>query len=411
MNDSQVATDQPKTKRWSWGNLKYMGPAFIVGALQFGPGNAVASASLGAESGYNVLWLLILSYILMLIFVDMAARIAISYPVSIIEAIKRHIARPIGVIAGLAFFVLAVTFGAGSIVGASIGLQVLTGVSIKPLAIICAAGAIIILWTGNAYRRLETLMLVLMAIMAVSFIGTAIVARPDMGAMAAGLIPSEVPGGLIAAFALLGTNLSIYAAFYMAYTLRAKGTRREDYGKTTRYDTIPGVLLPAIMTIAIIASAATLAPGAAIDSGHDIASLLYPILGSAAVVVFALGLFGAGFSSVMTGVPGGHVLSDALGLGDTLKHWRVRLMATIAIGLSLSLVLIFGGAPIQLILTANAATLLLFPLLAISITYLASRRSSMGDLTNRWWQTALALVGVATVIWGAYRVAVELIGG
>ncbi|OLF12438.1 hypothetical protein BLA60_10300 [Actinophytocola xinjiangensis] len=391
--------------------MRYIGPAFIVGALTFGPGNAVSSATLGAESGYKVLWLLVISSVLMLAFTDMSARIAITYPTSIIQAIKDHIAKPAGVIAGICFFILAVTFGSGSMIGASLGLQVITGVDIKPLSAICAVAAVALLWTGGAYKRIEQVMIIAMAVMAVAFLATAVKVGPDLGDMAAGLVPSDVPGGLVAAFALLGTNLSLYSAFYMAYTLRDKGTTRADYRTTTRYDTIPGALLPGILTVAIIASAATVIPGATIESGNDMVDILRPALGSAAVFVFALGLFSAGFSSVMTGVPGGHVLSDALGFGDSIDHRRVRIMATVAIAASLGLVLIFGGAPIQLILVANAGTLILFPLLAGSILYLATRRRVMGDLTNRWWQTVIGVVGLAVVGWGAYRVAVELISG
>lgn len=410
MNVSSTS-GEPGQKRSFARKLQYIGPAFIVGALTFGPGNAVSSATLGAESGYKVLWLLVISSVLMLAFTDMAARIAITYPVSIIQAIKDHIAKPAGVIAGMCFFVLAVTFGAGSMIGASLGLQVITGVGIKPLSAICAVAAVALLWSGGAYKRIEQVMIIAMAIMAVAFLATAVKVGPDLGDMAAGLVPSDVPGGLVAAFALLGTNLSLYSAFYMAYTLRDKGTTRVDYKTTTRYDTIPGALLPGILTIAIIASAATVIPGASIESGNDMVDILRPALGSAAVFVFALGLFSAGFSSVMTGVPGGHVLSDALGFGDRIDHRRVRVMATVAIAASLVLVLVFGGAPIQLILVANAGTLILFPLLAASILYLATRRRVMGDLTNRWWQTAVGVVGLGVVMWGAYRVAVELISG
>lgn len=399
-------TDRRSTRMLN--KLRYVGPALIVGALTFGPGNAVASATLGAESGYDVLWLLVVSSILMLVFTDMAARIAMCYPTSIIQAIKNHIATPAGVVVGCGFFLLAVTFGTGSMIGASLGLQVVTGLDIKLLSAICAVAAVALLWTGGAYKRFERVMVAMMVVMALAFIFTAIVSKPDLGDMATGLVPSAVPGGLIAAFALLGTNLSLYAAFYMAYTLRDKGTSRAEYRATTRWDTIPGALLPGILTIAIIASAATVIPGATIESGDDMVDILRPALGAAAIVVFALGLFSAGFSSVMTGVPGGHVLSDALGYGDSLNQRRVRIMATIAIAGSLSLVFIFGSAPVELILAANASTLIVFPLLACSLVYLASRKKTMGDLANKWWQTALALIGVAVVFWGAYRVAVEL---
>lgn len=403
------ATQQDATSRGSLSSkLRFIGPA-VVGALTFGPGNAVASATLGASSGYDVLWLLVLSSILMLIFTDMAARIAVSYPTSIIQAVKDYIGKPVGVIAGLCFFLLAVTFGTGSILGASLGLQVITGLDIKILSVVCAFAGVALLWSGGAYRRLERVMVVLMAIMAVSFLLTAVVSRPDLGDMAAGLVPKPVPGGLIAAFALLGTNLSLYSAFYMAYALRDKGTTRAEYIQTTKYDTIPGTLLPGILTIAIIASAASVIPGATIDSGNDMVDILRPALGSAAVAVFALGLFSAGFSSVMTGVPGGHVLSDALGFGDSLDHRRVRIMATAAILASLCLVLLFGSAPVELILAANAGTLVLFPVLAISLLYLSSRSSTMQNLTNKWWQTAIAIVGCGVVFWAAYRVAVELL--
>ena len=58
--------------------LALMGPAFVVGAWQFGPGNLASAVQAGSRFGYSLIWVIAVSTLLMIMFTDMSIRIAVS---------------------------------------------------------------------------------------------------------------------------------------------------------------------------------------------------------------------------------------------------------------------------------------------------------------------------------------------
>src|SRR3546814_3253789 len=62
----------PPRRRGVLQMLKLMGPAFIVGAWQFGPGNLVSAVQAGSLYAYDLIWVIVLSTVLMLVFADMS---------------------------------------------------------------------------------------------------------------------------------------------------------------------------------------------------------------------------------------------------------------------------------------------------------------------------------------------------
>ena len=110
-------------------------------------------------------------------------------------------------------------------------------------------------------------MLAIVATMAVSFIATAIITRPDWGDAAPGPVPTVPAGVGLLLVALVGTNFSLNAAFYAGYASRERGLRREQYRETTLADTIPGIVAPGIMTALVIAAAAAVLGGTGGEAG------------------------------------------------------------------------------------------------------------------------------------------------
>jgi Mn2+/Fe2+ NRAMP family transporter len=72
--------------------------------------------------------------------------------------------------------------------------------------------------------------------------------------------------------------------------------------------------------------------------------------------------------------------------------------------------LIFQSSPVQLIVIAQALTVLVAPVLAALIIIMANRRTLMGGMRNRWWQNLLGIIGLAAVIALSVRLLVTLIG-
>lgn len=373
----------------------------------------MSAASAGANIGYRVIWLIALSTILMLVYVDMAVRIGLSYPGSSIEGIKETVGRPLGVATGCAVFCVAFIFMVGNVLGSALGLSLLFGGSVPMWSGIVVAVVLAMLWARRFYSILEWVALVLVGCMVVAFAVTAVLSQPDWGAVGRGFVPGPFGGDAILALALLGTNLSMYASFYMTYTIREKQTTREQYRDTTLTDTLAGVIAPGIMTILIVvAGASVIKSGATVSSGEDIANILRPVLGGAAVAVFAIGLFAAGFTSVTGGVAaGGTTMADGLSWGNRLDTWKVKILGTAGLLVSLVLSIVFGGLPVQLIIFVNALTLFIFPFLATMMMVLANNRRRMGSLANSIWQNVLGAIGWAIVVAGAVTLGISLVNG
>jgi Mn2+/Fe2+ NRAMP family transporter len=107
--------------------LSLMGPAFIVGAWQFGPGNLASATQAGGRFGYSLIWLIALSTVFMITFTDMSVRIGLVSTHSLIETVKLTFGGPIGRFAGVGAFSISLMFSVGNAVATGLGLSMLFG--------------------------------------------------------------------------------------------------------------------------------------------------------------------------------------------------------------------------------------------------------------------------------------------
>lgn len=388
--------------------LALMGPAFVVGAWQFGPGNLTSAVQAGSRYGYSLIWVIVISTLLMIMFTDMSIRIAVmAHGGSMIETVKTILGRLTGRLTGVGVFLITLMFAVGNAVGSGLGISLVLGGSPVLWTLACTALVASTLLARRLYTVIEKVLLTIVVLMGICFVLTAFLSRPDWSEAASGLLPTIPPGVGLLLVALVGTNFSINAAFYAGYASRERGLRRDQYRDTTLADTIPGIVAPGVMTaLVIVAAAATLGgtgtPGTSLG---QLAGVLEPIAGSAGRIIFALGFFGAAFSSMIANATaGGTLLADGLGWGNRLSSLKVKLGILVVLGFGAAVTVIAGGAsPVQLIITAQAVTVVVAPLLGILLIILANNRKLMGDLRNKWWQNTIAAIGIIVILATCYR--------
>jgi manganese transport protein len=393
--------------------LALMGPAFVVGAWQFGPGNLTSAVQAGSRFGYSLLWVIAVSTLLMIAFTDMSIRIAIVSRSSVVETVKQTLGRITGSIAGLGVFVITLMFAVGNAVGSGLGLSLMFGGSPMWWTLACTAVVASVLFARRLYGVIEKVLLAVVATMAVCFIASAILSRPDWSSAAAGLLPTIPTGTGLLLVALIGTNFSINAAFYAGYASRERGLRRDQYRETTLVDTIPGIVAPGVMTCLVIVAAAAVLSGSGQQGASlaQLANVLEPVAGDAGRMIFALGFFGAAFSSMIANATaGGTLLADGLGWGNRLDTRRVRLgiLGVLAFGAAVTAAA-GGTSPVQLIIVAQALTVVVAPLLGVLLVILANNRHLMGDLRNTWWQNTIAAIGLIAILATCVRLVTSLI--
>ncbi|WP_424467540.1 Nramp family divalent metal transporter [Pseudoclavibacter helvolus] len=411
----RTIVESSRTRRRFWQQLTLIGPAFVAGAWQFGPGNLTTAVQAGSNYQYALIWVIAVSTILMIFLTDMSVRLGIKSPISLIASIKEHLGKPLGVVAGVGVFLITLCFSVGNAVGSGLGLSMLIdGSSPVMWTLICTLGVAAVLFIRSIYNVVEKVLIGIVALMAICFVVSAFVVNPDWAAAGRGLIPTAPEGSWLLIVALVGTNFSINAAFYASYGTKERGRTEEDYRDVTLVDTIPGIIAPGIMTglVIIVAAGALGRTGETATSITGLAAIFEPLAGPVGGFIFALGFFGAAFSSMIpNAIAGGTMLSDAFGRGASANTLTARLTSGFILAFGLGVTLLFQTSPVELIVLAQALTILVAPILAALIIIMANRRSLMGEMRNKWWQNALGIIGLVSVLALSVRLLTSFIAG
>jgi len=384
-----------------------MGPGLLVAAAFIGPGTIVTASRAGSSYGMTLLWAVLFSAVATAVLQEMAARVGLVSRRGLSEAIRESFTSPAARLLSLGLVAVAITFGnaayeTGNLLGASLGLEILTGVPPNVWAVAIAGAAFALLWSG-AYRVIQRVLIALVMFMSGVFLFTAVMVGPSLDSLAAGLVPSIPDGSLLTVIALIGTTVVPYNLFLHASTVQEKW-RNVDADTATaesRWDTVLSVALGGLVTSAVVVTATPLAN---VESLGVIAEQLEPVLGSGASTFFGLGLFAAGLTSAITApLAAAYAACGALGWESELRAPRFRLVwgFVIVTGCTLALA---GGSPTEAIVLAQAANGLLLPLIAVFLLVVVNDSEIMGRFKNRRLTNVLgALVVLVVSGLGAYQ--------
>ena len=408
---SSTSSPSAKTAPTKKGFFSSIGPAFITAALVFGPGSIATASSMGATFAYELLWVPVIATILMLCFVNIGVRIGLTTDKSILGTIAQRLTGIVAVVVGIGSFLVVTSFQAGNSAGTGAAGQLMFGGDPRIFAVVFTIIGLIFVWIPKFYPALEKVMIVIILVMLVAMITTAIIAKPDMGAAVAGLVPHIPEGSVPLIVGLAATTFSVVGALYQIQLVREKGWTASDF-RSARRDAVIGTLILGILSAVImIAAAATLNPaGIEVTSPAALAQILEPI-GPWAVVLFAVGLWCAAFSSMIgNSTIGGTMLAGVFKAdGGGISSVPVKICISLVIILGGVIAAVFGGVPIQLILTAQAVTILAVPLIGV-VMVLLGRHRDRGSLRIGSAQLILALVGLAFLVFLAVNYLMNFIG-
>lgn len=372
--------------------LKNLGPGLLVAAAFVGPGTVTTASVAGASTGYALLWALVFSIIATMVLQEMSARLGIVSREGLGEALRTTFDNVAVKVIAVALVVAAITIGAaafqtGNITGAALGLETISGISPSVWAVTVGVVAFILLASG-AYRLIERVLVALVIIMSVVFLFTAIIVRPNVGDILAGVFAPGIPSGsLVTVVALIGTTVVTYNFFLHASSVQEKWPESVPTGQAlteSRFDTIASIALGGLITLAIIVTgaAAFFGTNTKIEDAGQMAQQLEPLLGPAAKIFFAIGLFSAGLTSSITApLAAAYATSGAFGWGRDLRSWRFRAVWIVVLVFGTTLAAL-GTSPVQIIIFAQAANGILLPLIAIFLLIIMNRNDLLGDFKN-----------------------------
>lgn len=364
--------------------FEVLGPGLITAAMVLGPGTLTVCSKAGATMQYSTLWVIVVSVFFMIYFTRMAARVGCISSKSLLSIVEQNYGRTLSILMGLSVCFSCAGFQTGNTVGIGLSMDTLFGGGIAIWAVLFLVVTLAFIWTSsNFYNLLEKVMVFLVILMIVAFAGNLFRARIDGVELLKGFIPS-VPSDVSILIAIASTSFSVAAAAGQVYMVQGKNWHLEDLKKGLRDAVVGIVTLGTLSAIIIVTSAAVLAPkGIQVNSAIDMALQLEPLLGPLAKWLFLIGLFAASFSSyVANAVMSGIFLADALHLGQSVNDKWVKVFASVVLALSTLVAVFFDSNPIQLIIFAQAMTVLGAPLVAVVLCFLSNNKRIMGVHKN-----------------------------
>ena len=281
--------------RWA-ALLAVVGPGLLAGLSDDDPAGITTYSVLGADHGYQLLWVLLLSTVALVVFHGLAARMGVVTGQGLIGLVRQRYGVGVGGAVLAALVVANIGTTCAEFAGIAAGFE-LFGVS-RYVSVPVAAVAVSLLVLRGSFHRVERLLLLVSTVF-LAYIASGFLAHPDWGAALRGTVVPTMPmtGEAVAIVtATLGTTLAPWGLSFMQSYAVDKKLRTEDL-PLERVDVVTGAVLTGVIGFfVVVACAATLhRDGLRITDAADAAVALQPLAGEAAATLFGVGLIGASF--------------------------------------------------------------------------------------------------------------------
>lgn len=370
--------------------FKYIGPGLLVTVGFIDPGNWASNLAAGAEYGYQLLWMVTLSTLMLIVLQHNVAHLGIATGLCLSEAATMH--TPLWVSRSVlsSAIVASVSTSMAELLGGAIALQMLFGIPIR-------IGALIILFTillllfSNSYRKLERWIIGFVSIIGLSFIYELTLADISWNEAIVGWVKPTFPdGSMIVIMSVLGAVVMPHNLFLHSEIIQSRQWNRENENiikKQLRYEFLDTLLSMVvgwgINSAMILMAAATFftnkIPVAELQQAQN---MLIPLLGNAAAVVFAIALLLAGIASTVTSaMAGGSIFAGFFSEPFDLKDNHSRLGVLISL-IPAVLVIFVISNPFQGLIYSQMLLSIQLPITIFTQIYLTSSPKVMGKYAN-----------------------------
>lgn len=390
-------------------SLVFFGPAFVVSVGYMDPGNWGTDIEGGARFGYQLLWVILMSNLMAIVLQVLSAKLGIATGKSLPEVCRDHYPRWVSVVLWFTAELAAIATDLAEFLGASVGFYLLFHIPLFPAAIL--TGFVIsgiLLLERYGFRKVELVIIGLIAIIGFVYMAEIWLASPDWSAIARGLFVPTLPiGATLVAVGIIGAtvmphNLYLHSALILTRVRPSDSLAR-------KHQVYRMAIVDAFIALngAFFVNAAILTMSAAVFSGDRLAEYslesayqtLTPLLGPLAGIAFAVALLASGLSSSTTATLAGQVIME----GFLHHHMNVWLRRAITMIPSL-IVIGLGIDPLRILVLSQVSLSFQLPFAMIPLVLFTSSPAVMGDFVNNRitkiaaWVIALIIIGLNVVL-------------
>jgi NRAMP (natural resistance-associated macrophage protein)-like metal ion transporter len=402
--------------------LGVLGPGLVSGFADNDAGGITTYSVAGVKYGYELLWVLLASQIVLFFTQEVGARLGLATGQGLTGLVRER------------FGVRWVTFLTITMLIANIGSIVAefagTAAALSlfhvppPISAALAAGVVILLLTRGNFSKVQYLFVAVGICVSLAYFASALMSQPDWGKAAYSLLVPSGSGSAaywLAVVATVGTTITPWGqAFIQSYCADKRLGPEDLVGE--RLDVGLGALLTNLIAAFIVVACASAlwSHNVAIDTSNpsavaDIAKALAPLAGEGATVLFAIGLLAASFLGLgVVPLTSAYAACEAFGW-ETGVDWRVR-EAPAFYGLLIFFVVfaaffvLIPGLPlVEVMFMAQVVNALLLPFVLVFVMLLASDKKLMGPLVSGrflqivgWSGTGLLVLLSLVLAWSSF---------
>lgn len=393
--------------------LAFVGPGYMVSVGYMDPGNWATDLQGGAQFGYTLLSVIMLSNLMAILLQALSARLGIATGRDLAQACRDHFPPAVNILLWLACELAIIACDLAEVIGTAVALQLLFGIPLLGGAAISVLDAFIVLFLMNkGFRYLEAFIIGLLSIIALCFAVQVVAAAPPLAGIIKGFLPSPeiVTNGqmLYIAIGIIGAtvmphNLYLHSSIVQTRAFERSSEGRREAIRWATWDSTIALMLALFINAAILIVAAA----AFHTTGHqDVAEiedayrLLSPILGlGIASTLFAVALLAAGTNSTITGTLAGQIIMEGF-LRLRIPHWARRLLTRgLAIIPVIVVTALYGSKGVgELLLLSQVILSMQLPFAVIPLVLFVSDRRKMGEFVISRTSAVLSWVVAAVIL-------------
>jgi manganese transport protein len=393
LSEVHESVDTTSTHRPVWRRvLSFFGPAYLVSVGYMDPGNWATDLAGGSQFGYKLIWVLLMSNLMALLLQSLSARLGIVRRRDLAQANRETYPRAVNFVLYILAEVAIAATDLAEVLGMAIGIQLLfPEVPLLWCVLVTVLDTFLLLFLQRlGMRKMEAFIIGLVFIIGASFLIEIILAKPQLGEVAKGFIPTPMSDtALYIAIGIIGATVMPHNLYLHSALVQTRKIKRDKSGikralKLNFIDSAIALNLAFFVNAAILVLAATVffktgrTDVAEIKDAHH---LLDQLLGtSLAPFLFAIALIASGQSSTVTGTLAGQIVMEGY-LRLRINPWVRRLLTRlVAITPAVIVILINGEKDVDSLLILSQVILSLqLGFAIIPLIHFVSDKRAMGD--------------------------------
>ncbi|GEB28926.1 metal ion (Mn2+/Fe2+) transporter (Nramp) family metal ion transporter [Enterococcus casseliflavus] len=416
-----------------WRNLlAFSGPGALVAVGYMDPGNWITSIGGGAEYGYLLLSVILISSLIAMLLQYMAAKLGIVTQMDLAQATRKHTSKGLGFVLWIVTELAIMATDIAEVIGGAIALNLLFGLPLLVGVILTIFDVLLLLFLMKlGFRKIEAIVMTLILVIMLVFCYEVIIAQPNLPAVLQGFIPQKQVlnhGQLTMALGIVGATVmphNLYLHYSISQSRKIDRSDTQEVATAVRFATWDSNIQ---LSAAFLVNCLLLILGSALFFGHSeevgTFSALFDALQDSSIagavaspvlsVLFAVALLASGQNSTITGTLTGQVVMEGF-IHMKIPTWARRLITR---GLSVIPVLLctiyFGGneqALDDLLIYSQVFLSIALPVSMIPLVLFTSSKKIMGErFKNPLWVSTLGWICAIALTVLNVRLIIETLG-